>query len=123
MTCGQFTVSGKWPFPVDMLRHDGAAPATAEDAAKIEALSRDHCDDPGFMHERHSVVLVITDLNARSRPCEERWDSFGWHVENGDLAARRRDAVLSRERQTLRASAMAKLTPEERDAIAWYKGR
>nr|WP_250807555.1 hypothetical protein [Neorhizobium tomejilense] len=118
MNTHRYTVSGHWPFPLDMLRRDGSMPATPEDDAKIRALTKDHCDDRGTMLERHSIDLVFVNPGPRSRPLEERWESFTWRVEGGELEVRKAE-----RRMALRDSAMAKLTAEEREAVRWYRGR
>jgi hypothetical protein len=63
-------VEGSGPFPIDMLRYDGAYPAREEDAARI------HSSFDRFARERQKVTIVIPD----GRPTEGRWDSFGWRV-------------------------------------------
>lgn len=57
-----YSVSGFWPFPVDMLRHEDAKAATAADQAAIDLLtpdgvygaSKEGCD----LRHRYSVDLV-----------------------------------------------------------------
>lgn len=113
-----YTVTGHWPFPLDMLRRDQSHAATADDQVLISGLSGEHSGDFGL--KQVSVNLIIPDATRWQRPCVARWGSFGWSVSDADDETRRfyreakeRDA----SRAALRESALAKLTPEERDAL------
>lgn len=61
----KLTVSGRGPFPMDMLRHDAAYPADTYSAQLIQ----DTDDNKGG----RTVVLF-----ARF-PTIGRWNSFGWY--------------------------------------------
>jgi hypothetical protein len=63
----EYTVTGAGRFPTDMLRHDGAWPATGEDSNKIDYDLR--------ARERRSIRLY-----SYRRPTIERWNSFQWSV-------------------------------------------
>lgn len=63
-----FTVVGTGRFPIDMLRYDGAWPATGEAAGSIEASF-----EPGARKRQ----IKLRAINA---PTEARWASFGWSV-------------------------------------------
>lgn len=56
-------VTGRGPFPVDMLRHDMAWPATSEDAIKLLDIG----------------PRTITLCGLNQTPA--RWSSFGWKVK------------------------------------------
>lgn len=58
-------------FPFDMLRYDGAFPASETDSAVIEATTF-----PGSKEAR-PVELIATFNGA---PNDARWRSFGWRV-------------------------------------------
>lgn len=67
-----FTVSGKYPFPTDMLRYDRCFPATSEDAENlVAALDRQQ------FPKRFSITLRSDTTGNVS---EERWKSFLWRV-------------------------------------------
>lgn len=108
-----YTVTGKWPFPLDMLRRDGSTAATPADQGKIDSYSREHAPDRGFMHEAVSI-----DLMGPNKPCTDRWESFGWSVPT-DLEhamfkdMRRRQA----EDDLIRSGALAKLSTDERRVL------
>lgn len=64
-----YEVTGRLPFPLDMLRYDMAWPVRPDDVASIQAsLAR----DGGSQTVR---------LNSTRRPTVGRWESFGWTVE------------------------------------------
>lgn len=113
-----YTVEGLWPFPLDMLRHDGSYPATADDQEKIERLSR-ACTIDGF--GLSAKVRIQLRKGWSGLPNDERWQSFGWKVVEHpampriELDRRMRDKV--RREDELRKSGLAKLTPEEREAL------
>lgn len=68
----KFTVRGKLPFPLDMLRYDAAFPRDTDDALAIQATF-----DPFS-----GPVTVTLNRAARpgTRPTVGRWRSFGWEV-------------------------------------------
>jgi hypothetical protein len=65
-----FTVTGRDAFPMDMLRHDMAWPASTVDAARM-------LNDTTW---RRSLRMGCA---LRGGPTIGRWSSFGWSV--GDL--------------------------------------
>ena len=73
-----YTVTGRWPFPLDMLRYDEARPATELDRELIERASAEYLPSKGLQ-----VVWKITLVSERKRfflatNCAERWKSYGW---------------------------------------------
>lgn len=66
-----FCVSGRGPFPMDMLRYDSAWPEQTEDAY---AIASSYADDPGIKWE---INLLSSD---RMAPTARRWDSFNCKV-------------------------------------------
>jgi hypothetical protein len=72
----EFTVTGRFPFPIDMLRYDRCYPATEKDSSlMVGALSG----------SREITLRLVTDRPAG--PTEARWNSFMWHVGGERLAA------------------------------------
>lgn len=66
-----FTVRGRGPFPIDMLRHDRATPATEQDSG---AITRTFSRDQGIaVHEVRVLALKVTPA---------RWQSFGYTVDD-----------------------------------------
>lgn len=73
-----YDVQGTGDVPMDMLRYDGAYPATSEDGFKIYA-------DRHMDNERLRVFLRtprIVRLSSHREPTPARWASFGWKVLN-----------------------------------------
>jgi len=108
-----YTVSGMWPFPLDMLRRDGSRPASPEDEQAVSDYSREHAPDRDFLHRPVEIKLV-----GPNKPCTDRWESFGWSVPTDEehamfKAMRRRQA----DDEKIRAAALAKLTPDERRVL------
>lgn len=62
-----FTVEGRGPFPLDMLRHDCCWPRDG-----MSAQNMDGCEDA--VPRR---VMLVTDITT---PTPDRWRSFGWVV-------------------------------------------
>lgn len=72
----EYFVTGHGPFPIDMLRHDGAWPATGEDAAKIEwSFCLSHSELQAQRLKTQSIKLW-----SHREPTIERWKSFNWSV-------------------------------------------
>lgn len=68
-----YTVKGRGPFPIDMLRCDRSHPAhESPDSALIT-----HSFDRGSHRDERIVNLERPDGGI---PNIERWLSFGWHV-------------------------------------------
>jgi hypothetical protein len=124
-----FTVSGRWPFPADMLRHDRAVAATPADGVKISRMTGEN-SDPEFGLKRISIDIIMDAGEAdkhhpegRMTPNWRRWESFDWSV-SGDPAIESEMAMKAenaRRRQVLRSAQTkldaAGLTEEERDAL------
>lgn len=64
-----YAVSGRTPFPVDMLRYDWAKPAEEADSGAIE---RTHDRDTKFPDQP-----VVVNLKGLRMPTEDRWRSHG----------------------------------------------
>jgi hypothetical protein len=107
-----YTVRGSWPFPIDMLRHDQAVPATPQDKAEIERMSRDRADS------REDFKPRDINLIGLYKPNTARWESFGWAVpadeQHATLKAMRQ---AQKKADDLFQSAIAKLSDEERKAV------
>lgn len=116
-TSTTYTVEGAWPFPTDMLRHDGSCAATAEDQIKIDRLSGASAPDLDSLRVKTSITLTLTTIGRRC-PNTARWESFGWTIP-GDLehAFAKRWEAEEEQKRALRESGLAKLTPAERRAL------
>lgn len=68
-----FTVSGRGPFPVDMLRYDSAWPADAADVLAICNSFEPNMNSGEPRDRRWTVKLYSADITA---PTRGRWDSF-----------------------------------------------
>jgi hypothetical protein len=67
-------VTGRIPFPLDMLRYDQCAPNGGHDAEEIgRSLARER-DEDGKSVSR----TVRLNCYRRSGPTSDRWSSFGW---------------------------------------------
>lgn len=75
----RYTVIGKGPFPFDMLRFDGAFPASTDDALKLCLGSDATREERATTRE---ITLRVTTNNALFLPCFDRWRSFGWVVKS-----------------------------------------
>lgn len=81
------TVSGKLPFPVDMLRYDGLCPDSERDSYLIvNSITRE--EPPEERVARKEIVLRRWVDGKRWTPTAGRWDSFGWKVENVEYTGR-----------------------------------
>lgn len=65
----RYTVRGRLPFPIDMLRYDACYPASEHDSAVIRASIDDRGPEP-----------YTVDVYARRPLTLGRWKSFGWDV-------------------------------------------
>lgn len=107
-----YTVHGYWPFPIDMLRHDGSRAATTEDQALIDRLSGE------FAPDRAAFVAVDINLIGPNKPNTARWESFDWTIPaDAEYAMLKRRREEERKRRALLNSAMSKLSPEEREVV------
>lgn len=105
-----FVVEGRGEFPEDMLRRDGARPATPEDEFMIKARLGDPGDpleENGHL-KRYRVTLVT---NERFAPMTARWESFQWRV----VEARDPD-MISKPRVGRRPKGERPMTLAERQA-------
>lgn len=95
-----------------MLRRDQSRAATDADRTKLMQLSAQHA------YGRAGFEDVDITLVGPNKPNTARWESFGWTVPGDEEHAFWKDsAAREKARQALVASALAKLTPEERDAL------
>lgn len=109
-----YTVRGHWPFPLDMLRHDQSRAAADADQALIDKMSAEFTEDDSYFAD------VEINLTSFSKPNTARWESFGWAVPgDAEHAFHKVAREKERHRRALASSALAKLTPEEREAIQW----
>jgi hypothetical protein len=70
----EYIVEGPAPFPIDMLRYDGACPRTERDSHLI----RDSIEGIG---PRLKFQVVVSKVWERAwKPQVHRWESFGWKV-------------------------------------------
>jgi hypothetical protein len=75
MATQKFTVAGRWPFPMDMLRYDRAFPADTESALKIGRAIEPPDNKTEFL------IDLLTDQREVT---VGRWRSFGWTVITRD---------------------------------------
>ena len=67
-------VTGVYAFPFDMLRYDSAWPATGDDAAILEQMTR----DGGRFYVAGKRKTATLNLRCYGKPTPARWASFGW---------------------------------------------
>lgn len=77
-----FSVTGRLPFPDDMLRYDSCQPSTPGSAQEIadsqdyeKRAVRRNSDTPDYV-----VTLVRESERRYWEPTYGRWQSFGWAV-------------------------------------------
>lgn len=85
MATFSYKVRGRWPFPVDMLRFDGSAPATEADRALMSRLSAEHCEDVSYIRDENEVTLVREGVRDLPFGSALRWQSFSWHVVSNSV--------------------------------------
>jgi hypothetical protein len=68
----QFTVQGRDPFPMDMLRYDACWPS---DTGSALAIGWSHSHDPDRLGT-HKITMNTWKVGITP----ERWGSFGWTV-------------------------------------------
>jgi len=76
----QFTVVGRVPFPLDMLRYDSCSPDTEEAARAIR--SSIVAEINGHPELVFAVALVRITQEKNWQPTRARWTSFGWEVQS-----------------------------------------
>lgn len=83
-----FTVTGRFNFPIDMLRYDGCYPARGEDAGAIMDTFR-----PGTSGRPKGAPIQVNleKLHRNKDPDLEpgRWASFQWSVDSDSILTRR----------------------------------
>jgi hypothetical protein len=98
-----------------------AVAATPEDQAEIDRLSAPYAPDRDAIRIDRTINLIIQDA-GRWRPNTARWRSFGWDVpDDEEFKMLSEDRARRARMETLRRSAMAKLTAEEREALEWFR--
>lgn len=74
-----YAVTGRWPFPIDMLRYDDAQAASEADALLIQRLSGEFAPDRDAI--RTPTTITLTTERSRfwlGYQSAKRWESFGW---------------------------------------------
>jgi hypothetical protein len=121
-----YTVEGKWPFPLDMLRHDQAHAATPEDQVLINRMSGEASDEEFGTRTRVRINLVMQAGHptrgrpeGRWLPNDARWKSFGGWTVHGvrEIDERRALDEAARTERLAREAALAKLTDEDRRVL------
>lgn len=79
-----YTVQGRWPFPLDMLRYDQAEPASEDGRALIERLSAEFTDAQTIK----AVFEVQLTSEDRYAPHHQRWEV----VKLGDIGRVEKEA-------------------------------
>ena len=69
----RYTVSGKYPFPADMLRYDRAFPTHSAEAIM---------PSPTGMYDGKVITVDLAGLNP---PTMFRWYAFGWAVDEDSI--------------------------------------
>lgn len=104
-------------FPMDMLRHDDAEPATPEDKALIDQIN----DYMGNKDALPKIVRVTLKTSSRFAPNVARWESFSARVvecSDPTIAVSRPPAAMKfdmalKSVEDHFATAMATLTPKQ----------
>ena len=73
----KYQVTGKGPFPYDMLRYDRCWPNRPEDVSAME-----------FQPERANYDRRKVTLRSNEEPTVDRWSSFGWVVCDVEMNGR-----------------------------------
>jgi hypothetical protein len=99
-----YTVEGRWPFPLDMLRRDHARAATDADQILISRMSGEFSDLELGTRTKVRINLVMQADNRWHLPLDERWKSFGWTVSGvPEIDEQRQLDELRKQRQTIPA--------------------
>lgn len=105
-----YTVEGRWPFPLDMLRRDHARAATDADQILITRMSGDFSDPELGTKTKVSINLVMESgepTPGRPKgyllPLDERWTSFGWTVSGVPEIEEERQLRSNRVQQAIPA--------------------
>ena len=73
----RYKVSGKYPFPADMLRYDRAFPTDSAEAMM---------PSPSGMYDGKGMTVELAGL---SPPTALRWASFGWAVDEDSITGQK----------------------------------
>jgi hypothetical protein len=79
MSDTMFTVTGMWPFPHEMLKHDNAVPASKADGDAISWMMTELDDDDPRALEPQCIALLLKNAPDRS-PDDVAWKEAGWPV-------------------------------------------
>lgn len=75
----RFNVTGRFMFPIDMLRHDQCFPLTPSDSGAIE-------DSMTVRNKQGYTVQLGAYLdNPYATAHAARWESFGWRVDQDSI--------------------------------------
>lgn len=75
----EFEVSGRYPFPTDMLRYDACFPLHPGDVSRVEAAINGRFNQrEGEGHTQRFTIILVSYLKE---PTVGRWRSFGWGCE------------------------------------------
>jgi hypothetical protein len=75
----EFVVTGKYPFPTDMLRYDVCSPVDSAAVSRVEAAINGRFKQrEGEGHTDRFEIRLVSFLRA---PTVGRWNSFGWTCE------------------------------------------
>jgi len=81
----EYTVTGRYPFPVDMLRYDSAYPANPTAVSRIN----EGVTSPGVGKPFRDREVLSIRLASHRPPTEDRWNTFGWYIEKGSHEERK----------------------------------
>lgn len=76
MTQITYTVKGRGPFPIDMIRYDGSYPAQHSDAADIQGSISNDPGNPVSTANREPWEIDLITNKRPGVPCVGRWASF-----------------------------------------------
>ena len=115
-----YTVVGRWPFPLDMLRHDQSVAESEADQALIDKLSGEYMPDD---LEGNQVINLVMPDPGSFRPNAARWQSFSWGGVPADLmSAEVQRAKKKHDRLSEVFDEMvARMTQREREALDYFR--
>lgn len=83
-----FKVTGKFEFPLDMLRYDQCYPVAQVDVAAIAQKVAPYADKDAA-DACPIITLSSCNWNRFWGPTAERWKSFGWQVVENSRESRK----------------------------------
>lgn len=72
-----FKVRGRGDFPIDMLRYDSCYPTYQE---SVSSLRQHYGSSEDGARDVELSTWSSTAHEAKNKPTEDRWKSFGWLV-------------------------------------------